>query len=244
MNTHSLREEGVNPSIFSGFSEVPETRLPVMAVCERLRSLYGKPRLGNPKNVLDDLVFIVISNKTSLKMAVQTFRRMKETYGDWNELLDRPLGTLRSLLKPAGLSNVKSDQLRRALRKIRRDCGTCDLEALKHKSHDAVHEYLTSLPGVSDKVSKCVMMYTMGALVLPVDAHVHRVATRLGWTNRKRADQCHRELEALVPPKWRYAFHVDCILHSRNVCRPHEPHCASCCVSEFCEYFRAWRHNG
>ena len=80
---------------------------------------------------------------------------------------------------------------------IKSDLGRCDLTALKGEPEEVVEKYLTSLPGVSEKVAKCVMMYTMSARVLPVDVHVHRVATRLGWTTRKRADQCHQDIGVL-----------------------------------------------
>ncbi len=92
-------------------------------------------------------------------------------------------------------------------------------------------ELLVSLPGVSEKVAKCIMMYTLNHRVLPVDVHVHRVVSRLGWTKRKRADQCHQELESLVPPRWRYAFHVGCVLHGRAVCRAQKPLCGNCSIA-------------
>ena len=171
-------------------------------------------------------------------MAQRTYRRLKKVYGKWEQALRAPLGELRSILGPAGLSRVKSRQLRQAFRRIQRDFGACQLRGLRSQRVSLVHKYLTSLPGVSDKVAKCVMMYTMGAQVLPVDAHVHRIATRLGWTTRKRADQCHDELEALVPPRWRYTFHVGCVLHGRNICRPNAPDCDNCCINHLCEYFK------
>lgn len=209
-----------------------------------LESVYGKPRLGNPKDSIDDLVFIVVSNKTAAPIAERTYRRLKEVYGSWDQVLVSPLAMLRSVLRSAGLSRVKSRQLRQALRKIRRDFGVCELSALRGQPEKLVHEYLTSLTGVSDKVAKCVMMYTMGAQVLPVDAHVHRIATRLGWTTRKRADQCHAELESLVPPRWRYGFHVGCVLHGRSTCRPDGPQCKGCCINRFCEYSKTSKQNG
>ena len=92
----------------------------------------------------------------------------------------------------------------------------------------------SSIAGVSDKVARCVMMYTLGAKVLPVDAHVHRLARRLGWTERKRADECHSELEAIIPPERRFTFHVAAILHGRAVCRPRDPRCAECCLRSYC----------
>lgn len=207
-------------------------------VCERLRATYGAPRLGNPKGPLDDLVYIVVSNKTSARTARLTYRRLKASFDSWDGALGAGGQVLRSILKPAGLSRVKASQLRAAFKKIRKDFGRCDLRALRGKSETEIHRYLVGLPGVSDKVAKCVMMYTMGVPVLPVDAHVHRIATRLGWTARKRADQSHDELESLVSPDLRYAFHVDCVLHGRKVCRPANPACEKCCINRYCEYFK------
>jgi endonuclease III len=171
-------------------------------------------------------------------MARLTYRRLKASYDSWDGALEGGGGLLRSILKPAGLSGIKARQLRAAFRKIRKDFGRCDLRALRQGSVPEIHAYLIALPGVSDKVAKCVMMYTMGACVLPVDAHVHRIATRLGWTARKRADQCHEELECLVPPHWRHPFHVDCVLHGREICRPENPACEKCCINSYCEYFK------
>jgi len=213
----------------------------VKAVCDAFRRTYGTSRLGNPKQPLDDLVSIVISNKTSPVMAREVYWRLKKRFKKWDDVLALPFLALRSILKPAGLSRVKGQQLRATFRKIKNDFGTCSLRGLKGKSEQEIHGYLTSLPGVSDKVAKCVAMYTMGARVLPVDAHVHRVATRLGWTARKRADQCHEELESLVAPDWRYGFHVGCVLHGRAICRPMRPRCLECCVNHYCAYFNKTR---
>ena len=216
----------------------------VTKVCRRFDADFGKRRLGNPRDPVDDLVFIIVSNKTAPIVATRTFAKLKQSYGSWDDLCNSSVGRLRSILKPAGLSKVKSVQLRTALQTIKKDFGTCDLRSLRRQPLDTVHKYLTSLPGVSDKVAKCVMMYTMSASVLPVDVHVHRIARRLGWTSRKRADQCHEELEGLIPPKWRYSFHVGCVLHGRTLCRPKQPTCMLCPFRSCCEYFRATKLHG
>jgi endonuclease III len=209
----------------------------VRRVCEAFERTYGRSRLGNPEDPLDDLVYIVLSNKTSPEMARQVYARLKREFPTWDEALVAPEAELRHILKPAGLSTVKSQQIRGALRKIEADFGSCDLSLLGKRSETEVQSYLVSLPGVSEKVAKCVMMYTMDVNVLPVDSHVHRIAKRLGWTARKRADQCHDELEALVPLKRRYTFHVGCIMHGRAICRPRNPSCERCCISAYCDYF-------
>lgn len=215
----------------------------VRRVCEALEREYGRPRLGNPEDPLDDLVYIVVSNATSPQVASRTYLNVKYTFPAWDAVLSSPAPMLQSLLQPAGLSNIKSQQIRATLQKIRNDFGSCDLTLLHEKSADEIRQYLLSLPGVGEKVAKCVMMYTMGANVLPVDRHVHRISRRLGWTARKRWDQCHDELEALVPPHRRYAFHVDCVLHGRFVCRRNNPSCEQCCINRHCEFFRTSKSN-
>jgi len=211
----------------------------VRRVCEAMESEYGLPRLGNPDEPLDDLIYIIISNKTSPEMAQRTYARIKAEFAAWDDALAASQSALQRLLQPAGLGTVKSHQIHAALRKINNDFGSCDLNRLREKPLDEVQEYLVSLPGISEKVAKCVMIFTLGLNVLPVDSHVHRIARRLGWTSRKRADQCHRELEALIPPKRRHAFHVDCIMHGRLVCRPSSPACNHCCINRHCEFFRS-----
>jgi len=208
----------------------------VRRVCETMGREYGRRRFGNPKNPIDDLVYIVLSNKTGPEVARQAFRELKHRFASWDRLLDVRLSEVRRLLRPAGLSDIKSRQLRGALRKIRGDFGRCSLSPLKSLTAKQAEAYLISLQGVSEKVAKCVMMYTLDFEVLPVDAHVHRIAGRLGWTMRKRADQCHQELEALVKPHYRFGFHVGCIAHGRTICRPKEPQCESCVIRRSCMY--------
>jgi len=210
----------------------------VRRVCEALELEYGRPRHGNPKDPLDDLISIMLSNKTGPAMAGTVYRELKTRFDTWDDVLSRPASTLERMLRPAGLSRIRSSQIRSTLKRIRSDFTSCNLDGLRKLSPSEAQSYLTSLAGVSDKVAKCVLMYTCGAEVLPVDSHVHRVATRLGWTVRKRADQCHEELEALVPPYRRYAFHVDCVAHGRLVCRPANPSCSTCCVKRYCYYYQ------
>jgi endonuclease III len=209
-------------------------RATVLAVCRTLGAAYPDERLDNPSDPVDDLIYIVISNKTAPMIAARTYEALKNRFSSWSELLDAPIEVVRRVLRPAGLAGIKARQLRAALRQVRQDFGHVSLATLRGWSEREQLAYLTSLVGVSDKVARCVMMYTLDARVLPVDAHVHRLAQRLGWTRRKRADQCHDELELLVPPARRFSFHVGAILHGRAVCRPRDPRCAECSLRSFC----------
>ncbi len=212
----------------------PERSQVVRRVCEQLERQYGRPRLGNPRDPISDLAYIIISNRTASPVAQRVYRRLRRRTGSWDAVVSAPLATIRELLQPAGLSHIKARQLRGALRKIQSDWGALDLRRLRGRTADEIEAYLVQLPGVSQKVAKCVMLYAFDHSVLPVDTHVHRVATRLGWTGRKRADQSHEELESLVPAHRRYVFHVGCIVHGRRVCRPQKPLCGSCILRQHC----------
>ena len=231
LSASSLKKTGTAWSLNAGRRE----RL-VSEVCARLRAEYGLPRLGNPTDPVEDLVFIMLSNRTRPLAAASTFALLRARYESWEEMAAAPLGEVIGILEPIGLQSKRASQIRSALVAIRTDFGVCTLKPLESRSEADVLVYLMRLDGVSEKVAKCVMMYTMGAAVLPVDAHVHRVASRLGWTARRRPDQCSAELEALVPAEARYGLHVGCIEHGRSVCRPRRPRCSSCVIADLCPY--------
>jgi endonuclease III len=208
----------------------------VRRVCEGLQAQYGVPRLGNPRRPLDDLFFILVSNRTASPAATRVFRSLRGHFPRWGMLAGMRASVLERILKPAGLSAKKAKQMRGIARRLLSEFGSCSLAPLKNLSDREVLEYLCSLPGVSTKVAQCVMMYTMGRSVLPVDVHVHRISTRLGWVERKRADQSHDILARLVPMRRRQAFHVDCIVHGRTVCTSSRPRCSACAIARYCEW--------
>jgi endonuclease III len=214
-------------------SEV-ERRRYVTGICEALRLTYGDSDLGNPPDSIDDLIYIVLSNKTTPSTANKLFKQLKFEYPRWEDILAAEPRAIEELLRPAGFSRIRSAQIVGLLTQLRSDFGECSLRSLQAWDDCDIHAYLCGLSGVSDKVAKCVMLFTLHREVLPVDAHVFRIATRLGLTARARPAQAHEELEALVPVHLRKAFHVGAILHGRQTCRPSNPKCAECCVQIYC----------
>lgn len=211
----------------------------VSAVCRMLAKSYPACRLGNPRDPVADLVYITISNRTTPEQAASVYKRLRSHVGRWDDLLVLRQSTIKEILRPAGLNAIKAAFLVGLARALRDRFGRVTLRPLRRMTDAERLQLLTSLPGVSGKVARCVMMYCFDSAVLPVDVHVHRLATRLGWTSRKRADQSHDELEALVPPQKRMRFHVDAIQHSRAVCAATMPRCSECVLQEYCRYWRA-----
>lgn len=213
----------------------------IRAICRALAVEYGNPRLGNKANPLDELVYIILSTRTHDQTFRLTFTRLKKEFPSWNAVSSRHRRRVARILRPAGLSELKARQLLAIFQRVRRSFGRATLAPMRRLPNRQAEAFLTSLPGVAAKVAKCVLMYSLGRQVLPVDVHVHRVANRLGLKTKKRPDTSQDLIEGAIPPRLRYGFHVNAVAHGRAVCLPHAPRCDICCIAKWCLYYRARR---
>ena len=100
-------------------------------------------------------------------------------------------------------------------------------------------EALTTLPGVGRKTANVVLGHALGVPGLPVDRHVLRVANRIGIAESDDPIAVEQQLCAKLPPKmWTLASDVQ-ILHGRRICRPTQPRCPDCPVTDDCLYYAA-----
>ena len=125
---------------------------------------------------------------------------------------------------------------------IKREFGSVTLDPLRIWSDRRVFDWLRSLNGVGPKSAYCVMMYSLGRNVFPVDTHVRRVCARLGFIptsmDHKKAQQV---LADAFPKSIRKSLHVTMVSHGRKTCRPTNPRCGSCPLSGFCQWYRTRR---
>ena len=207
----------------------------VQEIERRLRIAYGQPRHFNPREPLDDLIFLVLSRMTQEIKYVRTYFRLRDTLSTWHAVRDTPPDELKALLHEAGLAPTKAVQIQAILGEIEAKEGTLSLHRLRSMENEGVEQYLTSLPGVARKTALCVMLYALDRDVLPVDTHVWRVAQRLGiapaggWSEGRG-----RALEAAIPRELRGSLHVTMIVHGRRVCRARAPICESCTLADLC----------
>lgn len=95
--------------------------------------------------------------------------------------------------------------------------------------------WLRSLPGVGPKTAACVLLFSLGKPVLPVDTHILRVAKRLGLIDsRVSAEKAHEILGEMVLAKDVYQFHIHMIEHGRKVCKAQRPRCRECVLLKVC----------
>lgn len=209
-------------------------RARIASCCELLAQRYGNPRHGNKRDPLDELVYIILSTRTGEVVFRGIYRNLKKAFPSWDDVHGRRIGEFHRILAPGGLSSLKSYQLLGIFSALRREFGRATLAPLRTMDDDQAERFLTSLPGVGKKVAKCVLMYSLERQVLPVDVHTHRVAARLGLVAKRRPDTSQDLIEAQVPPKLRYGFHVNAVAHGRAICLPRRPMCGDCVLRECC----------
>jgi endonuclease III len=201
---------------------------------EALKKLHGSPRLNNKDDPLDELLFILLSQMTTGPSYERVFDRLKESLSSWDELLHIEAAQLTRLVAVAGLSSQKAPRMQQIARRLKQDFGAVTLSPLAGMDDPSALNYLTSLPGVGTKSAKCVMMYSLGRPVLPVDTHTARLAFRLGLVSSPDPKSVDREIEGVIASSQRYDFHVNALAHGRAVCRAIRPLCTQCAVRRLC----------
>lgn len=99
---------------------------------------------------------------------------------------------------------------------------------------------LTKLPGIGRKSANVIMRESgVAAEGVIVDLHVVRVAPRIGIATGTQPEKIEKQIMSIVPKeKWGEIGMAISFL-GREICRPTNPKCDKCVVSEVCNY-----HNG
>jgi endonuclease-3 len=207
----------------------------VRAVAGRLERHFGElepPRRSDP---LDELILTVLSQHTSDLNAERAFASLRATFGDWAAVVEAPATVVADAIRSGGLANTKAPRIQAILREIAEREGRYDLSRLRDMGDAQATEYLTTLPGIGPKTAAVVLAFALERNAFPVDTHVHRVTTRLGWVPPKTtAERAHQTLAALIPPELQVPLHVGLIRLGREVCKAGRPRCEDCPVFRLC----------
>ncbi len=197
-----------------------------------------RPKPGMPE--LDELVATVLSQHTSDRNSERAFALLKDRFPAWRDVLTAPTPRVADAIRIGGIADQKAARIQRILAEVTEREGRLDLSRLRDLDDQTVEAYLTSLPGVGPKTAACVLTFSMGRAAFPVDTHVHRVATRLGWMAAgTTAERAHPLLRELVPPEVRYDLHLALVAHGRSTCRARRPACETCVLRARCPFGRA-----
>lgn len=217
----------------------PEYPSNIWDIAAALKIRYRDFNHYNLKNPLDELLFIICSTRTGEVGYRDTYRSLKQTFPTHLQVAEAPAEYIARPMVSGGLSNQKSKAIRQIYDVLVERFGEPTLAPLRKMGDAEAEAFLLSLPGVGKKVSRCVMMYSLGRQVFPVDTHCWRIARRFGWVRPTQKDKhcAPRDMDRLqskIPPELRHSLHVNMISLGREICTPSAPRCDECQISVWC----------
>lgn len=207
-------------------------------VLELLERHYGVLQQRRRQSPLDVLIQTILSQNTSDVNSGRAFSSLVQGFGSWDQVASAPVDEIAAAIRSGGLYRVKAARIKHILTAIREQTGVTDLEFLGALSLAEATQYLLGLPGVGRKTASCVLLFALGKPSLPVDTHVHRVASRLRLIGgRVSVEKAHSMLGGMLPADKVYEFHLHMIEHGRRVCHARQPRCAACIFGPECPSF-------
>lgn len=153
------------------------------------------------------------------------------------ELANTPQGilalsdeTIAAAIKPAGLYNMKTRNLKKMCAYLIEECG-----GVVPNTRDG----LMKLPGIGRKCADIVMSFTFDHDVIAVDTHVHRVANRTGLATGKTEAQTAQSLEDRSPDWAMRDGHFWLLQFGKTVCTSRAPKCETCFIAHLCATYSA-----
>jgi endonuclease III len=187
--------------------------------------------LGNKPDPLDEAIYIILSFQTNLARFSSTWSQLRAAYPTWEAVERAPARDVARVLREGGLHRQKARTIRRLLTEVRQVAGGLSLDFMRTMNDEDAERLLTRLPGLSWKAARCVLLYSLGREVLPIDGNTFRILKRTGVLSPRavyRRRTLHDAIQAAVPRPRRRALHVNLVVHGQQTCLPRDPRCARC----------------
>ncbi len=208
-------------------------------VIAKLEVFYNDKRdekkSGKP-TILDLLIATKLSQNTTDKTSYRAFMNLKNSFESWDDVEKAPLNKIKDAIKVCGLTNTKAKQIKEMLKKMKANYGSLDLKFLKKMKDDEVYEELLQYDGLGVKTISCVLAFSLGRDVFPVDTHIHRILNRLGLVQTNTAEKTFEEIKNEIPKGKKAQFHTNLIKFGRNICKATTPLCSICFLFTDCEF--------
>ena len=202
-----------------------------------LQRAYGAPPRRPRSNPIDEIVRTILSQNTSDSNSLKAFAELKKHFSSWSILLKVRTAKIASVIRHAGLANIKAKRIKEVLAEIKEREGRLSLECLAAMDAEGALRYLKSIKGVGPKTAACVLLFSFGKPVMPVDTHIYRVTKRLGLIPRDlNIEAAHEFLTRMVPKDLIYDFHLGIIEHGRKTCKAQNPKCGVCLLYGLCGF--------
>jgi endonuclease III len=215
----------------------------VANIADALDEHLGRPHSQKRKSrPLDTLIATLLSQNTNDRNSYRAWLNLRKQFPSWENVHAAPWQSVAKSIEVGGLKNQKAQRIKLILRTLLRERGSLTLDFLKKMPDEQAMEYLLAMKGVGSKTAACVLVFSLGRDIFPVDTHIHRICNRLALVKTTSADETFEAMQPLVPPGKAYSFHVNLIHFGRQTCRSANPLCSQCVLFDQCLYPQKHQH--
>ena len=200
-----------------------------------LEKHQGEKVWPGPRDPLESLILTLLSQNTNDALRDRAYRRLRQRFSSWGEILKAKEEQIEEAIRIAGLSIQKAARMQGILRWVSEEFGQLSLAALNGMNDDQAFSLLKSQKGVGVKTAAVVLMAALGRDLCPVDTHVHRISRRLGWVpDSASAEKIFELLRPHIPEGKGYSLHMNLLQFGRTVCQARKPLCTECFLWDEC----------
>ncbi len=185
----------------------------------------------NYTNLLELLIAVMLSAQTTDKSVNRLTETLFQKYKCIDDYSNASFQELEDDLKKIGLYRNKAKNIKLMVERL--------VDEYNYEVPNTMKD-LTSLAGVGRKTASVVLAEGFKIPAIPVDTHVHRVTTRLGFVPvGSSTDDVEKKLKKLFPKKHWIKLHHQFIFFGRYHCLARSPKCQICNLSRVCKYYKS-----
>lgn len=156
-------------------------------------------------------------------------RVLFERFPTLDSLADAPLAEIADIVRPCGLWQKKSENIKEECRMVRDTFGGVVPDNM---------DDLLKLPGVGRKIANLLLGDIYGKPAIVADTHCIRICGRFGMypESLKDAHKVERIMSALVEPSAQSDFCHRIVQFGRDVCTARSPRCTECPILHNCAH--------
>ena len=157
----------------------------IITALNRLWDHYGPQRWWQSANKVEDLVAMVLIQRTTERNAVLAMDNLVD-HLSLDSLINMPLEELQDKIRPAGFFSSKSQTIK-LLAQFIVDRGGFD--QFDKQDTESLRKDLLTLKGIGPETADAILLYIVDRPVLVADEYARRLFSRLGFGDYQTYDQ-------------------------------------------------------